>query len=281
MVAVVFGAQGNVGRHVVAGLLAAGEQVRATSRDPGSARLPPGVEAVTADLEQAHTLPAALAGAEKVFLYARPRGIDDVVAAARTAGVRQVALLSSAAVTRPDAKDHPIARDHRTVELALEGSGLAWTFVRGGMFATNALWWWARSIRKHSAVRTPYPDAYTAPVHEQDLADIAVTALTRPGHDRAAYTVVGPQSLTVRQQVQDIATAIGRPIALQVCPVDEARAELGQTMPAAAVDAVLRLWAAGIGTPAPTSTVVPDVTGHPARTFAEWARDHADDFRKV
>src|SRR5262245_39591835 len=206
MVAVVFGAQGNVGRHVVAGLLAAGERVRATSRDMGSARLPPGVEAVTADLERAHTLPAALAGADKVFLYARPRGIDDVVAAARAAGVQRVALLSSAAVTRPDAKDHPIARDHRMVELALEGSDMAWTFIRGGMFATNALWWWARSIREHSVVRTPYPDAHTAPVHEHDLADIAVAALTRPGHDCTAYTVVGAQSLTVRQQVEDIAT---------------------------------------------------------------------------
>src|SRR5262249_52965219 len=157
------------------------------------------------------------------------------------------------AVTRPDAKDHPIARDHRTVEVALEGSGMAWTFIRGGMFATNALWWWAPSIREHSVVRTPYPDAYTAPVHERDLADIAVAALPGPGHGRSAYTVVGPQSLTVRQQVQDIATALGRPVALQLCPVDQARAELGQTMPAAAVDAVLRLWAAGVGTPAPTS----------------------------
>jgi uncharacterized protein YbjT (DUF2867 family) len=278
MVAVVFGAQGNVGRHVAVGLCAAGEWVRATSRDPGTARLPPDVEVVAADLERTETLPAALDGADKVFLYAKPLGIDGFVAAARSAGVRRVALLSSAAVTRPEARDHPIARAHRAVEQALEDSGMAWTFVRGGMFATNALWWWARSIRADSVVRTPYPDAHTAPVHEKDLADVAVTGLTRPGHDGMAYTVLGPQSLTVRQQVEHIATAIGRPVAVEVCPVDEARAELGRTMPAPAVDAVLRLWAAGTGT-APTSTVVPEVTGHPGRTFAEWAADHADDFR--
>jgi uncharacterized protein YbjT (DUF2867 family) len=279
MVTVVFGAQGNVGRHVAAGLRAAGERVRATSRDPGTARLPAGVEVVAADLERPETLPAALDGAEKVFLYAKPLGIDGFVAAARSAGVRRVALLSSAAVVRASAANNPIARAHRAVELALEESGLAWTFVRGGMFATNAVWWWATSIRTEGVVRTPYPDAHNAPVHEKDLADIAVTALTRPGHDRMAYTVYGPQSLTLRQQVEQISAAIDRPVALEVCSVDEARVALARTMPPPAVDAVLRLWAAGTGAPAPTSTAVPDVTGHPARTFAEWAGDHADDFR--
>ncbi len=279
MVAVVFGAQGNVGREVAAGLRAAGEPIRATSRDPGTARLPPDIDVVTADLERPETLAAALDGAEKVFLYAKPRGIEGFVTAARSAGVRHVALLSSAAVVHRGAEDNPIARDHRAVELGLERSGMAWTFVRGGMFATNALWWWATSIRTEGLVRTPYPDACTAPVHEKDLAALAVTALTRPGHDGKAYTVYGPQSLTVRRQVELIGDATGQRIALRVVSVDEARVELARTMPSAAVEAVLRLWAAGDGTPAHTATVVEEVTRRPARTFAEWARDHADAFR--
>jgi hypothetical protein len=38
-------------------------------------------------------------------------------------------------------------------------------------------------------------------------------------------------------------------------------------------------WQAGNGGPAPTSVIVEKITGRPARTFAEWAADHAGDFR--
>jgi uncharacterized protein YbjT (DUF2867 family) len=72
MATVVFGARGNVGRHVAAGLLAAGEQVRVTSRNPSTARFPSQLQVAEADLEEPGPLPAALAGAGSVFLYAKP-----------------------------------------------------------------------------------------------------------------------------------------------------------------------------------------------------------------
>lgn len=273
MVVVVFGAGGKVGRHVAAGLRAAGVPVRTTSRTPSHP------DVVAADLERPETLPAALDGTEKVFLYAKPLGIDGFVTAAQSAGVRHVVLLSSAAVVHPGAQDIPIARDHRAVEAALEESGIAWTFVRPGMFATNALWWWPTSIRTEGVVRTPYPDSYSAPIHEKDVAALAVTALTQPGHAGQAYTAYGPESLTVRQQVGYIGQAIDREVTLEVISVDEARVELAKTMPSFAIEAVLGLWAAGNGRPAQTSTIVEEITGSPARTFARWAQDHADDFR--
>jgi uncharacterized protein YbjT (DUF2867 family) len=279
MVTVVFGATGNVGRHVAGGLLAAGEEVRATSRRPGAAGDLPGAEVVTADLERPDTLPAALRGAAKVFLYAKPDGVEGFVEAAVSAGVQHVVLLSSAAVVTPDAQGNPIARLHRTVESAIERSGIDWTFIRPGMFATNTLWWWQRPIRDEGVVRNPYPDSQTAPVHEQDLAALAVAALTRPGHRRQAYTVYGPESLTLRRQVEHIGDAIGRTIRFEVIAADEARTELSRTIPAIGVETFLRQWAARDGIPAEVSTTVEDVTGRPARTFAQWAADHADDFR--
>jgi uncharacterized protein YbjT (DUF2867 family) len=130
MATVVFGARGNVGRHVAAGLLAAGEQVRVTSRNPATARFPSQLQVAAADLEEPGTLPAALAGAGSAFLYARPAGIQGFVEAARAAGVRHVVLLSSAAVVNADAEHNPIARQHRAVELAIEQSGIDWTFIR-------------------------------------------------------------------------------------------------------------------------------------------------------
>ncbi|MFC5829243.1 NAD(P)H-binding protein [Nonomuraea insulae] len=272
MVTVVFGARGNVGRHVAAGLTAAGTPVRLTSRTPDASH-------VAADLDVPETLPAALEGASQVFLYAKSAGIDAFVAAARTAGVRHVVLLSSAAVVMPGADRNPIAREHRAVESALEESGLSWTFIRPGMFATNTRWWWTRAIKDGEAVRLPYPEALSAPVSERDMAALAVTALTERGHGRQAYTVYGPQALTLREQVGHIGTAVGRQIPIEVVTPEQARADLGRTMPAMGVEAIMHAWSAGAEAVPETSVIVEELTGRPAQTFAEWARDHAGDFR--
>jgi uncharacterized protein YbjT (DUF2867 family) len=147
------------------------------------------------------------------------------------------------------------------------------------MFATNTLWWWARSIRAENVARAPFPDAQSAPAHEKDIAALAVTALAEPGHGGQAYTIYGPQSLTLRRQVEDIGDAIGRRISFEVPSGEQARRELGQSMFPAGSETILRAWSAG--TPAQTSTVVETVTGHPARTFAQWAADHGAEFRSL
>ncbi|MEU4316377.1 NAD(P)H-binding protein [Nocardia sp. NPDC024068] len=279
MVTVVFGAGGNVGRNIAETLRAQGEKIRFTSRRPGAAGFPPDAEAVAADLLRPETLPAALDGARRVFLYAEPGGIDGFVTAARAAGVEHVVLLSSGAVLSPHPERNPIARAHLTVESALEKSGLAWTFIRPGGFATNSLWVWQRAVRSGRPVGLPYPDALTAPIHEKDLAAIAVTALTEPGHRDRAHTVWGPEALTLRHQVELIGEAIGRTIEIEQISPEQARIDMSETMTPEAVTAVLAGWQAGTTAAPPVSTVVEELTGRPARTFARWAQDHAADFR--
>ncbi|MGV9823421.1 NAD(P)H-binding protein [Nocardia xishanensis] len=279
MLTVVFGASGNVGRHVVAGLNSIGAQVRLTTRNPETATLPPGADVVAADLEHPETLASALEGAHKVFLYARSEGIDGFVKAAEAAGVQHVVLLSSVAVLDLDPTTNPTARLHTRVESALEASDLAWTFIRPGMFAANSLWSWQQPIRNAGAVRLPYPDARTAPVHEKDVAALAVAALTETTHHGRAYVVSGPEALTLRRQVQHIAEALGRDIAIEESSVDQARAELVEFVPPFVADAILDGWKAAAETPPPVSTAVADILGCPARTFAQWAIDHEADFR--
>ncbi len=234
---------------------------------------------VAADLEHPATLASALEGANKVFLYARPAGIDGFVRAAESAGVQHVVLLSSVAVLDLDPSTNPTAWMHTQVESALEASDLEWTFIRPGMFATNTLWSWQRSVRDVGAVRLPYPDARTAPVHEKDVAALAVAALTEPYHRGRAYVVSGPEALTLRSQVQHIGEALGRDIAIEESSVDQARAELVATVPPFVADAILEGWQAAATTPPPVSTTIADILGCPARTFAQWALDHEADFR--
>lgn len=278
MTTVVFGARGSVGRRVLDGLLAAGEKVRAATRHPSPA-FDNALSSVVADLERPESLGAALTGVDSVFLYAVPAGIDGFVAAAREAGVRRVVLLSSASLGRAGAENSPISRRHQVVEDALASSGMEWTFVRGGMFATNTIGLWSRSIRLEGKVRLAFPEARSAPVHEGDLAALAVAALTSEGHSEKAYLVYGPESLTLREQVGAIGAAVGRSIAVEEISEEEARADMSRTMPEMAVTAILRNWASSGGRPVETSTVMADVLGWPAKTFAEWAVDHAEDFR--
>ncbi|MFD4656337.1 SDR family oxidoreductase [Kitasatospora sp. NPDC058444] len=283
MVAVVLGARGSVARHVADGLLAAGERVRAVTRTP-AAGVTPGCEAVVADLHRPETLPAAFDGADKVFLYGmldpqKPYDIEKVAAAAAAAGIRQVVLLSSVAVVLDPDADHPVARLNRTIEQALQRSGMDWTFLRPGTFATNTRTWWAESIRTDNVVRLPHPLAQSAPVHEKDIAALAVTALTEPGHSHQAYTIHGAESLTLRRQVEHIGEAIGRHIRVEHISDEQARAEVARTMHPVVAEAIVSQWAAADGVVAVTSVITEKITGAPAHTYAQWAVDHADDFR--
>ena len=49
-----------------------------------------------------------------------------------------------------------------------------------GMFAANALTWWAPQIRAADVVRWPYAAAPTAPIHERDIAAVAVPRCWNP-----------------------------------------------------------------------------------------------------
>jgi uncharacterized protein YbjT (DUF2867 family) len=272
MTIVVFGGRGSVGRNVVAGLKALDVPVRGTGRAADG-------ELTYADFDKPETLAPALDGAESVFVYAMRSGVDDFVGAAKEAGVRHVVLLSSGAVVMPGLADNPIAIWHKAVEDALEASGIGTTFLRGGFFATNTRWYWQAPIRQEQPVRLAYPQAQMAPVHEKDLADLAVAALVNPASVPPAPHVVGPESITLRRMVESIASATGRPVAIEEAPPDEVREEMRKHMPEAAVDGMLARWAASAGRPAETTTVVADVLGKPGRTFGVWATDHADDFR--
>ncbi|OEV04065.1 SDR family oxidoreductase [Streptomyces oceani] len=285
----VTGAAGTVGRLVVEELLGAGGwDVRVLTRDPERAALPKGAEVAVGDLSRPDSLRAALAGVERMYLFPVAETAREVVARAKAAGVRRVVVLSSGAVT--GGMDTSF---HLPVERAVEDSGLEWTHVRPGEFAMNKVSLWGPSIREERTVRHPDPTAAWFPVHERDIADIAVTALLHEGHVGAAYTLSGPQLLSLRQQAHAIASALGEEIHFeQVTPEEARELYLRQGGFAAANAEFLLGFVDYEGRPAdprampdfdpsalgpqPTAR---DVTGRPARTFAQWAHDHRDDFR--
>ncbi|KAA9160266.1 NAD(P)H-binding protein [Amycolatopsis acidicola] len=266
MTILVTGARGGISRAVAGQLLEAGHEVRVGGRVPEG-------DVVELDLARPETF-GAVQGIRAVFLYAELGGLKPFLDAAREAGVEQVVLLSARGAD-PAAAD-AIMRVHGEAEAAVRESGIPWTFLRPGGFATNRLWW-AADVRAGRAVREPFPDSQSALIHEADLAAVARHALTEPGHANAAYALTGPESLTARRQAELIGEAIGRPVSVERQDLAEYRRELAH-LPAELLETRIRRLAALTGKPDPTTATVEEVTGTPARGFAEWAADHAADF---
>jgi uncharacterized protein YbjT (DUF2867 family) len=134
-------------------------------------------------------------------------------------------------------------------------------------------------IRIGNVVRWPHAAAPTAPIDERDIAAVAVRALCEDRHAGAEYVLTGPQSLSQVEQVYTIGSVIGRSLRIEEISPDEARRELLALMPAVVVNMLLDAWAAAIGQPAFVTSTVAELTGAPARTFLDWATDHAAEFR--
>ena len=275
----VTGATGNIGRHVVTGLLVRGATVRAlTRRAIAAADFPPQVQVSTGDLTEPGSLDEALDGVDAVFLLwpgVSPAGAD-ALAVAVAAHARHVVYVSAMSVT--DGADPATNGVWGTVEEAVRRSGVDWTFLRASGFATNTREW-AAAIREGEPVRMPYPGAARSLIHERDIADVAVHALTEDGHAGRAYVLTGPAALTMAEQVRLIGRAVGREPTVLAQPPDEARAEVARWTDPAFADTAVRYWASLVDQPEQVTGTVEEITGRPARTYATWVDDHAAEFQ--
>ena len=278
----VTGAKGNVGRHVVYGLLSEGADVRALTRDPASARWPDGIEVIRGDLSVATTLDAALEDVDAVFLLWHQASAEhpDAAVEAIARHTNRVVYVSSLTVDDDlDQQTHPMAVIHADIERLIRTSGLAWTFLRAGRFAPNSLAW-ASEIRAGDVVRLPNAAAVRSPIDPRDVAAVAVRTLVDDGHAHATHILTGPQRLTEREMVNVVGDVLGRALRVEEVPSETARRELldAGASPELA-DAALAYWARLMSEPEPVTRTVQEISGSPALTFREWATDHADDFR--
>jgi uncharacterized protein YbjT (DUF2867 family) len=161
----------------------------------------------------------------------------------------------------------------------IEASGLEWTFLRPGIFASNAVGWWAPQIRAGDIVRWPYLQVPTAPTDPRDIAAVAVRTLCEDAHSAAEYVLTGPQSLSQYEQIATIGTVLGRSLRIEEISPETWLRELPGFLPPVVAKYLLDAWAAAIGQPAFITSTVAELTGSPARTFLEWATDHAAQFQ--
>ncbi|MBV6702741.1 SDR family oxidoreductase [Kitasatospora aureofaciens] len=277
MTILITGARGKVGQAVLDRLHAAGLPVRAASAKPAELTVPAGIEAVELVLDRPGTFAAALDGVRKVFLYPEPAGIAAFVEAARAAGVEHVVLLSSASVLAPDAATDPLASHSLRVEQALTASGLSCTFLRPDAFASNAFAW-AHPIAHGLPVQLAYPAAHIAPIHPEDIADVAVEALTGTSLAGRAVTLTGARSMTFREQLATLADVLGHDVTVETITPAEAEQQMSRFMPAPMVGSLLALWAAACAGPAVIGDTTETLLGTPARSFRQWAVENSAAF---
>ncbi|AKV03841.1 Oxidoreductase [Labilithrix luteola] len=274
----VIGATGNVGNGIVRKLVEAGEDVVAISRRGGQDT--PRTRHVAADLARPEQLRDTLRGAQAVFLMVAGSGAGldahAIVSAIAESGARRIVLLSSiGTLSRPNAISHePL----RVLEAEVKRSGIGWTILQPGGFASNAMAWIA-GVRAQRAVAAPFGDVGLPIVDPDDIASVAAVALRDERHAEALYTLTGPERITPREQARALGSAIGTPLDFLELSRGQAAEAWRAFMPETVVETTLD----ALGTPNDIERrVSPDmerVLGRPAQPFSAWAERNANVFR--
>lgn len=281
------GATGTTGAALVKALQAKGAAFRCLVRDPAAAagKLGADVEMVQADLADAASIEAGLAGCDKLFLLS---GHSPVMAeqqinalnAAKAAGVKHIVKLSGGGFIVREDSPGMIGRAHWEVEQAIKSSGLDWTMLRPGFFMQNFLNM-AQAVTGMGKVMMPVPaDVKIAMIDTRDTADVAAGVLTSDGHAGKEYPLAGLE-LTPADATAAIAAAAGREVAFVQVPMEGAVAAMkDRGMPDWLVDhQALMMGIAASGDMVGTNDLIDTIGGHPARTLVDFATDHAAAFK--
>ncbi|MEM9077542.1 MAG: NAD(P)H-binding protein [Bacteroidota bacterium] len=204
----VLGGTGKTGRRVVEQLQQRGYKVRIGSRGATP----------KFDWEDTSTWSAALEGIDSVYVTYQPdlavpgakEAIEGLTKAAKKQGVQKLVLLSG--------------KGEREAELCEEivmNSGLDYTIVRASWFSQNFSESFFLDPILDGFVALPLADTNVPYVDADDIAEVAVEALTNQAHNGEIYELTGSQFFTFRQVIKEIAKATGREIVFTEVSVEE------------------------------------------------------------
>ncbi|MFD4032003.1 NAD(P)H-binding protein [Streptomyces sp. NPDC058637] len=269
----VTGATGNTGSRVADRLVALGHDVTPAARRPTDTA---GARGVRFDWHDDRTYAAALRGADRAYLVP-PVGDPDPAAVmlpfleqARAAGVRRVVLLSSSAIP---VGGPGVGQVHAALADGLVGD---WAVLRPSWFMQNFTGGHlhAQSIRESGVVSSATGDGKVGFVDADDIAEVAVRALTDPVAPDTDLVITGPEALSYREVASVLAQVSGSPVEHRQLTYEQMRERLiaaGIPGAFAAMLADMDRSIAGGAENRVTGTVE-RMTGRPPRTF----RAHAE-----
>jgi uncharacterized protein YbjT (DUF2867 family) len=259
----VLGGTGKIGRRVVERLAARGRPVRVGSRS-GEPRF---------DWDDRRTWDAVLEGVGSAYVShywdAIPGAADTLGSFAHLAvesGVPRLVLLSGRG-----------EEEAERAERAVRDSGAELTVLRSTWFAQNfSEDYWREQVRA-GEVALPAADTPEPFVDADDVADVAVAALTDDRHIGELYELTGPRLLTFAEAVREISRAVGREVRyLPVSIEDFAAAAPGQGLPGEVVEMLTFIFGEVLdGRNARLAYGVRRALGRVPRDFGDYARDAA------
>jgi uncharacterized protein YbjT (DUF2867 family) len=261
---VVIGANGKTGRRVADRLAGRGLRVRGVSRST-TPRF---------DWYDEATWAAALSGARSAYVTFQPdlavpgstAIIEAFGVAARAHGLERLVLLSG--------RGEPEAQ---ACEQLLLGSGVDTTVVRCSFFAQNFSEHFLRDAVVQGVIALPAGSVREPVVDADDIAEVAVEALTGSGHAGRVYEVTGPRLMSFAEIATDLSAATGREVVyLDVTPASYVDEAIAAGVPADEAEMLAELFAHIFdGHNESLATGVADVLGRPATDFARFAADAA------
>jgi uncharacterized protein YbjT (DUF2867 family) len=265
----VLGGTGKTGRRVVERLAARDLPTRVGSRSGE----PP------FDWEEEATWAPALQNVGSVYVtyypdLAVPGSVEAVRSLAKLAvenGVRRLVLLSGRG--EPEAERAELALR----EVVDAKAGAEWTILRSTWFMQNFSEDYMLEHVLSGEIRLPAGDVPTPFLDADDIADVAVAALTEGGHAGKLYELTGPRSLTFAEAAAEISKATGREIRYEPVSLEEHAAEAaGHGVPVEVVELLTYLFAEVVdGRNADTTDGVQRALGREPRDFRAYAREAA------
>ncbi len=192
-----------------------------------------------------------------------PDAITKFTELAREQGVRRLVLLSGRG-----------EEEAQRCERIVQDSGLEWTVVRASWFAQNFDEGAFHELVLSGEVALPAGDVLEPFIDIDDIADVAVAALTDDAHVGQVYEVTGPRLMTFADAVAEIAAEIGRDVRYVTIPGEAFRAGLTEAgMPQGQVELLDFLFTTVLdGRNASTADGVERALGRPARDFRDYVR---------
>jgi uncharacterized protein YbjT (DUF2867 family) len=260
----VLGATGKTGRRVLERLRRRDVPVRLGSRSGQ----PP------FDWDDAATWPPALEGVSAVYVSyfpdlavpGAPEAVGALAEHAQRSGVRRVVLLSGRGEEEAQRSEQVVAE-----------AGIDWTVVRCSWFNQNFSEGYMLEPILGGELALPAGDVPEPFVDAEDIADVAVAALTEDGHTGEVYELTGPRLLTFADAVGEIGAATGRELRYVQVSMDEyAAAAAEQDMPDDVVWLIRYLFSEVLdGRNANLADGVQRALGREPRDFADFAREAA------
>jgi uncharacterized protein YbjT (DUF2867 family) len=271
----IVGASGAVGGSLLRRLLALPHPplIRVSSRNPAQVNFPSSVEVVQGDLSDPSTYLTLFKGVDRVFLYSRHNvPVTQLMSIAKASGVTYIVLLSSIAISyEPEGM---LAKMHAANEDPIAASGVPYTFLRPGPFSSNSRLFWLSYMEKTGKVLLPYPETQSTPVSDEDIAAVALVALTTHRLVNEVIDLCGPVAVSQREQVEAInrvrQRAGKKSVDLVAVSPEEWKTAMADYIPSHLKDVLLAAWEKSRGSTDLVGKTSERITGEPSQTYEEW-----------